>query len=464
MSPGHEPVRSATPRRYGRVTVNAAPVQPAPVEKVAAMERPRKHRTKSLGGCGELASREPDARFGDRSPVMRDDRGASQAKQKHKIQELEAELARVREQLESERSTTAKIRREQAKRAQGDSALLKGGWAKQANRVLQCDEPQLIEVLDGAAPSSKVIPLPRVKEVRLADPLDDASDTSPHRVKDCRPRKDSLDSTEDVVVKATERYRPKRRPGTSPGAPAKPDMWEQSVLGTKDFKEALECRSPFEDQNASTETLWLLESSDDVISIQSRPELPVLIPRFDGDACGASVVVSEDGYTVRRASGTKQCMAIGDGPLECRDYGVYYELEIVQTLVGWIGAMALGVTHTPSQELASLPDKAWQIPRTFILGYRGSAFVNGEEHSIRWCAENLPKGTRLGVLVDREGLTVSADGEVMWTLPCSSASGGKPRLDLPIYPIVDIVGGTQGVTLSAPLYAPGSTRHARAHS
>ena len=49
--------------------------------------------------------------------------------------------------------------------------------------------------------------------------------------------------------------------------------------------------------------------------------------------------------------------------------------------MGWVGGLGIGLTQTSSASLRRAPDKAWRMPRTFILGYWGRAFCDGKESS-----------------------------------------------------------------------------------
>lgn len=193
------------------------------------------------------------------------------------------------------------------------------------------------------------------------------------------------------------------------------------------------------------------EDDEPPVAIIDMPivDFAVVAP-FSQKALGANVALSVDGYTVTRTTGTRQSAAIGDSPLQRQAHGLYFEVELVLTLDGWMGGLGIGVTHMPPQRLNRMPDKAWQIPGTFILGYRGCAFLDGKERTSPWCADSLPVGARVGLLITAEGmdLFLFVDGEPVVHIPGSVLADARIQ-DRPLYPIVDVFAATQGVTLQA---------------
>eukprot|EP00928_Gymnodinium_smaydae_P094706 TRINITY_DN7996_c0_g7_i1.p1 TRINITY_DN7996_c0_g7~~TRINITY_DN7996_c0_g7_i1.p1 ORF type:complete len:437 (+),score=132.40 TRINITY_DN7996_c0_g7_i1:111-1313(+) len=173
-----------------------------------------------------------------------------------------------------------------------------------------------------------------------------------------------------------------------------------------------------------------------------------LTPPFSRETCGGNVALSEDGYLATRTRGCRQSVLVGSAPLSMQAAGWYYELELRETVDGWVGGLGIGVTHTPASQLRRLPDKAWRIPHTFVVGYWGCVFLDGKERRTKFKVDDLPAGTRLGLLVAGDGsgdLLVFANNEVVVSAPGALAEYTDPSV--PLYAVVDVFAATQGLEL-----------------
>merc|ERR1712039_889477 len=113
---------------------------------------------------------------------------------------------------------------------------------------------------------------------------------------------------------------------------------------------------------------------------------PVVRP-FSATACGLNLFISRDGYTVQRGVGCRDSVAIGGAALQRQEHGLYFELRIEKVIDGWVGGLGIGVTHTPPSTFDDwtdstgkhIPDVAWRVPQSFLVGYTGRVYLNGQE-------------------------------------------------------------------------------------
>lgn len=178
---------------------------------------------------------------------------------------------------------------------------------------------------------------------------------------------------------------------------------------------------------------------------------PPWTPPFNPDACGANVEISADGYTASRTRGCRQAAAIGNSPLELQAYGRYFEVTVEETVTGWVGGLGIGVTATPPREIQRLPDKAWKMPATFIVGYWGCIFADGAENPTSWRPDTLGPGARVGLLVADSSceVLVFVDGR-----PVVRVENVKLACKDALYPVVDVFSAAKTVTLRQHAVAP----------
>jgi len=176
-------------------------------------------------------------------------------------------------------------------------------------------------------------------------------------------------------------------------------------------------------------------------AVQSAP--------FSHEAVGLNILLSQDGYTATRSCGCRESVAICRGPLQPQAEGRYFEVEVCQTVDGWMGGLGIGVTHTNPSDLRDqrLPDKAWRVPRSFMLGYSGNKYLNGKESNIDWQPEKLRVGQRVGLLISSShDLSVMVDGCRVVHVPEAEMVLAGFR-DEPLYGIVDVYNAALSVRL-----------------
>jgi len=115
---------------------------------------------------------------------------------------------------------------------------------------------------------------------------------------------------------------------------------------------------------------------------------------------------------------------------------------------GWVGGLGIGVTRTTPLELLRVPDKAWRLQSTWIVGYWGCIFLNGKEQRTQWRADSLPAGSRVGLLVSGDGtgdLRVFVDGvlAVLVQAAVPNPTGSENAL----FPVIDVFAATLKVAL-----------------
>jgi len=123
---------------------------------------------------------------------------------------------------------------------------------------------------------------------------------------------------------------------------------------------------------------------------------------------------------------------------------------------GWVGGLGIGVTHTHPSKLEYIPDRAWQIPSTFVVGYWGCFFLSGTERGTLWKADEAHVGQRVGMLITgdaRTDLVVFVDGEPVVRVDGAVLRSGGLR-DAPLYPVVDVFAATLSVAIEPHSVAP----------
>merc|ERR1719414_1473554 len=72
---------------------------------------------------------------------------------------------------------------------------------------------------------------------------------------------------------------------------------------------------------------------------------------FSRQNCGANVSLSEDGYVATRTRGCRQSVLLGSAPLRRQGLGHYFEVEVRETVEGWVGGLGIGVTLSGPEQL-----------------------------------------------------------------------------------------------------------------
>jgi len=164
--------------------------------------------------------------------------------------------------------------------------------------------------------------------------------------------------------------------------------------------------------------------------------------------CGSNIELSQDGFIATRVRGSRQSVVLGSAPLRRQAGGWYYEVRVREVVDGWVGGLGIGVTKTsPSMITSMLPDKAWRIPQTCVVGYWGCAFIEGKEQKTGWRSDAVAPGSIVGLLISDSGdLRVFVD-QVSVAL-VEGAVTITP--DLQMYPVLDIFAATVSVQLQTP--------------
>ena len=174
----------------------------------------------------------------------------------------------------------------------------------------------------------------------------------------------------------------------------------------------------------------------------------VLLP-FCPEASGLNLEISQDGYTATRFRGCRQSVAVGTGPVPRQEVGRYFEITVEDTVPGWVGGLGIGVTSSTPQGMKRVPDKAWRIQNSMVIGYWGCVFIDGCEQRTAWRADSLHPGAKVGFLVTYSGdLLVFVDGEAVVRV-----DGAIPPHEFeanlePLYPVVDVFAATRVVSMS----------------
>jgi len=191
------------------------------------------------------------------------------------------------------------------------------------------------------------------------------------------------------------------------------------------------------------------------LAAQEMQQPPTTAP-FNRQACGVNVVLSEDGYTATRTRGCRQSVLVGSAPLARQPIGWYFEVKVQETVEGWVGGLGLGFTRTSPSQLRRVPDKAWRMPHTYIVGYWGCVFLDGKERRTRWRADTVPVGARVGALVSGDGsgdLRIFVDGALVVHAEGALQEHLRGPGPVDFFPVVDVFAATLSVELQA-LAAP----------
>mmetsp|Transcript_52976 Transcript_52976/g.133867 ORF Transcript_52976/g.133867 Transcript_52976/m.133867 type:complete len:595 (+) Transcript_52976:86-1870(+) len=166
-------------------------------------------------------------------------------------------------------------------------------------------------------------------------------------------------------------------------------------------------------------------------------------PGFSRETCGLNLEISADSFRAARTRGCRQAAAVGANPLPSQTYGRYFEVVVEETVAGWVGGLGIGVTATPPEQVRRVPDKAWRMPNTFIIGYWGCIFLDGVERRTNWLPETISIGAHVGLLVSDEGdLLVFVDRK-----PAVRVEGVNLAAMEKLYPVVDVFAATRVLTL-----------------
>lgn len=198
------------------------------------------------------------------------------------------------------------------------------------------------------------------------------------------------------------------------------------------------------------------------MSLNVDAPLPVF---FDDLYHSELVKISEDGLTATSADETGQdlkAVVYGVCPLSPLPAGFYYEVRISKTRTGHDDGLVIGVTRGRPRADVEPPTVADEVLDSWSAGFNGQACRVMADPSkppvmveMEWSPADLAVGDRVGFLVRRSGEAILFhNGVRVAQLP------GKVPVDRALYPFVDLLGNTAGVTLVPGAAPPDAWRQA----
>jgi hypothetical protein len=160
------------------------------------------------------------------------------------------------------------------------------------------------------------------------------------------------------------------------------------------------------------------------------------------------VSVSTDGLKTNYTGASKEnCLCgvvFGDGIIPSFAEGQYFEVRVEETEAGKQDGLAIGITTMEPESTVDTYEVAVDVPHSWSLGYDGGAQIAGEEdmRNISWQPKSLSKGDCVGFLVRSDALVVYENGQQVEVLLCGNCPAGRP-----LYPFIDLLGGTNAVSL-----------------
>lgn len=183
----------------------------------------------------------------------------------------------------------------------------------------------------------------------------------------------------------------------------------------------------------------------------------------DSDNSDNSSAGSSSAATATRKRMCSNLAAVfGDAPLpKIPGVGWYFRLRINTVSTGWVGGFGIGVTLSTPLALAVLPDRAKNVPRSWIAGYWGRAFANGHEQLSSWQPQSLKAMDEVGFLVNFEGeCSVYVNDEER----CRFADPAVPVKSIPdieLTALIDVSAAATSVTFLNGAPPPPSAKRGR---
>jgi hypothetical protein len=171
--------------------------------------------------------------------------------------------------------------------------------------------------------------------------------------------------------------------------------------------------------------------------------------------CGENIQLSHESRVATRIRGCRRGVVFSRAPLL---EGVTTFIEVVASVDGWNGALAIGVTGTDPATIEHLPEKIWTIPDTVLVGYCGRVRSSDEaEEDVSWRSEELKENDLIGITLAPRGMMVlSVNKRVEVELELGPS---KPR-----FLVVDVYGRTVAVRLVEESAPPGPAPNANGSS
>lgn len=106
-------------------------------------------------------------------------------------------------------------------------------------------------------------------------------------------------------------------------------------------------------------------------------------------------------------------VVLGDSPLPySAGVGWRFTFRIKEDVANWVGNLGIGVTLTKPSKLATIPDRAWRLPGSWVAGYWGRMYTNGQQHLVGWKPQNLRVNDEVGFCISTLGVcTILVNGE-----------------------------------------------------
>jgi hypothetical protein len=147
-------------------------------------------------------------------------------------------------------------------------------------------------------------------------------------------------------------------------------------------------------------------------------------------------------------------VVFGDRIVPSFDKGQYFEVRVDEAEAGADDGLVLGVTMQDPQAVKETYEVANMVPDSWSVGYDGSIQIEGEEdmRGISWQPKLLKAGDRVGLLVRSCSIAVFQNGVQVEEVHCGNSPAGKP-----LYPLIDLLGGTSAVSLIIGAAPPGAT-------
>jgi hypothetical protein len=173
---------------------------------------------------------------------------------------------------------------------------------------------------------------------------------------------------------------------------------------------------------------------------QDKPKTPWSFSFHD--LAGENIQLSQDNRVATRIRGCRRGAVFSRTPLV---ENVTAAIEVVSSVDGWNGALAVGVTSTDPTTMEALPEKIWTIPDTVLVGYCGRVRSSDEaEEDVSWRSEELVENDVIGIMIDGRGMMIlSVNNRVVVELEL-----GPPK---PRFLVVDVYGRTVAVRLLDPI-------------
>jgi len=132
----------------------------------------------------------------------------------------------------------------------------------------------------------------------------------------------------------------------------------------------------------------------------STDDVSSYIGSSDESSTGSSSAATER----RKRTQASVSAVFGDAPLQkVAGLGWYFRLRINSDCSNWLGGFAIGVTLSSPSTLVPLPDRAARVPRSWLAGYWGRTFANGQERLSTFSPQALKPGDEVVFLVGLEG-------------------------------------------------------------